>query len=61
MKSKIRNILLAAVLAFALWSFVIMVEQPESEKTYYDIPVSLQNEDVLTELSRCAHPARMPP
>lgn len=49
MKSKIRNILLAAVLAFALWSFVIMVEQPESEATYYDIPVSLQNEDVLTE------------
>lgn len=48
-KSKLLNILLAAALAFGLWCYVIMVEQPESEETYYDIPVALQNEDVLTE------------
>ena len=49
MKSKLFKILLSAVAAFALWCFVIMVEQPESEKTYYDIPVVLLNENVLTE------------
>lgn len=49
MKSKLLKILLSAVVAFSLWCFVIMVEQPESESTYYDIPVVLQNEDVLAE------------
>ena len=49
MKSKLLKILLSAAVAFALWCFVVMVEQPESEKTYYNIPVVLQNEDVLTE------------
>lgn len=49
MKSKFLRILLSAVVAFALWCFVIMVEQPESENTYYDIPVVLQYEDVLAE------------
>lgn len=49
MKSKLLKVLLAAAVAFALWCFVIMVEQPESEKTYYNIPVVLLNEDVLTE------------
>lgn len=49
MKSKFMNILLAAALAFSMWCFVVLVEQPESEETYYDIPVSLQNEDILTE------------
>lgn len=49
MKNKILSILLAAVLAFGLWLYVITVEQPESEKTYYDIPVVLQNESILAE------------
>lgn len=49
MKSKLLKVLLSVVVAFALWCFVIMVEQPESEETYYDIPVVLLNEDVLTE------------
>ena len=49
MKSKFLRILLSAVVAFALWCFVIMVEQPESENTYYDIPVVLLNENVLAE------------
>ncbi len=49
MKNKIASILLAAVMAFGLWLYVITVEQPESNKTYYDIPVVLQNENVLAE------------
>lgn len=49
MKNKILTILLSAVIAFGLWGYVITVEQPESEKTYYDIPVVLQNESILTE------------
>ena len=49
MKNKIFSILLAMVMAFALWIYVITVEQPESEETYYDIPVVLQNENVLAE------------
>ena len=49
MQSKFLKVLLSVVVAFALWCFVIMVEQPESENTYYNIPVVLLNEDVLTE------------
>lgn len=49
MKNKILSILLAAVIAFGLWVYVITVEQPESEETYYNIPVVLQNESILAE------------
>lgn len=49
MKSKLVTFLLALLFAIGLWVFVVTVEQPESESTYYDIPVSYQNEDVLAE------------
>jgi len=49
MKTKILTILLSVAIAFGLWMYVIMVVQPESEKTYYDIPVVLQNESILAE------------
>lgn len=49
MKSKLLTILLSVAIAFGLWLYVITIEQPESEKTYYDIPVVLQNEDILAE------------
>lgn len=49
MKSKLVTFLLALLFAIGLWVFVVTVEQPESENTYYDIPVSYQNEDVLAE------------
>ena len=49
MKSKILSILLSFAIAVGLWMYVITVEQPESEKTYYDIPVILQNESILAE------------
>ena len=47
-KSKIWNITLAVVIAFALWLYVISVVSPESDETFYDIPVSYQN-DILEE------------
>ena len=49
MKSKVLTLLLSAVVAFGLWFYVITVVSPESEKTYYDIPVVLQNKEFLAE------------
>ena len=49
MQKKVLAILLSAVVAFGLWLYVITVVSPESEKTFYDIPVVLQNKNLLTE------------
>ena len=49
MKSKVLAFLLATVVAFGLWLYVITVVNPESEKTYYEIPVVLQNKEILAE------------
>lgn len=49
MKNKFLSVLLAAAVAFGLWLYVITVVSPESEKTYYDIPVVLQNKEILTQ------------
>lgn len=49
MKSKFMTILLSVAVALSLWLYVITIEQPESEETYYDIPVVLQNESILAE------------
>lgn len=49
MKNKLLTILLSLAIAVGLWTYVITVVQPESEETYYDIPVVLQNEGVLAE------------
>ena len=49
MKKKALAFLLSAVVAFGLWLYVITVVSPESEKTYYDIPVVMQNKNILTE------------
>jgi len=49
MKNKVLSILLSAVVAFGLWVYVITVVSPESEKVYYDIPVVLQNKEILAE------------
>lgn len=51
MKNKFLAIILSAVVAFGLWLYVITVVSPESEKTYYDIPVVLQNKEILAERS----------
>lgn len=47
-QSKIWRIALSAVIAFALWMYVVSTVSPEYEETFYDIPVSYQN-DVLEE------------
>lgn len=49
MKSKVLSILLSAVVSFALFIYVITVVSPESEQTYYDIPIVMQNKDILAE------------
>ena len=49
MKNKILAMAFSLVVAFGLWLFVITVVSPESEKTYFDIPVVLQNKEVLTQ------------
>lgn len=49
MKNKFLAIAFSIVVAFCMWLFVITVVSPESEKTYFDIPVVLQNKDVLTQ------------
>lgn len=39
MKSKFLSVLLSLAIAFGLWLYVITVVDPESEGSYYDIPV----------------------
>ncbi len=48
MQNKMLRVALALVISFALWLYVISVVTPEAEETFYDIPVSYQN-DVLEE------------
>lgn len=49
MKSKILTALLAALIAVCLWGYVITVERPESEKTFYKVPVVMEGENVLRD------------
>lgn len=49
MKSKVLHALLSVAIAFALWVYVITVVSPESEETFYNVPVVLNNETVLNE------------
>ena len=44
MKNKLITLLLAVLFSCGLWLFVVTVEQPESENTYYDIPIIYQND-----------------
>jgi len=48
-KNKILLLLLSIVIAFAMWMYVITVVSPESEATFYNIPVVLQGEAVLED------------
>lgn len=47
LKNKFVMIILSAVVAFALWAYVVTVITPEYETTIYDIPVKLEGEDLL--------------
>lgn len=49
MKNKAIYALLAAVIAFGLWLYVITVVDPEAEQTFYDVPVAMSNESVLKD------------
>jgi len=49
MKNKIIYGLLSVVIAFGLWLYVVTVISPESEATFYNVPVVLENESVLKE------------
>lgn len=49
MRKKILHALLALVVSFGLWLYVITVENPNSENTFYNIPVVLDNESVLND------------
>lgn len=49
MKNRIITILLSVFLSIGLWTYVITVERPESENTFYNVPVVLEGEDVLKE------------
>ncbi len=49
MKRKIAYALLSLVVAFGLWLYVITNVSPDSENTYYNIPVVLTNETVLND------------
>lgn len=47
MKKKFWYIPLSVVIAVGLWLYVVTVVNPEYEDTFYNIPVVLENEDVL--------------
>lgn len=49
MKNKTTTLLLSALIAFGLWLYVITVENPNQVNTYYNIPVVLEGESVLTD------------
>ena len=49
MKNKFLTALLAAAIAITLWAYVITVERPESENTFYNVPVVLEGENVLQD------------
>ncbi len=49
MKNKTTTLLLSALIAFGMWLYVITVENPNQVNTYYNIPVVLEGESVLTD------------
>ena len=49
MKQRLTHLLLSILIAFGLWIYVVTVISPESEATFYNIPVILNNESVLSD------------
>ena len=49
MKNKILTILLSVGLAVALWLYVVTVVSPNSDKHYYNIPITIQSEIMLQD------------
>ena len=48
-KRKIAFLLLSIVMAFGLWLYVVTVVSPESEETFYDVPVMFRNQGQLQD------------
>lgn len=49
MTKKILYALLATIIAFGLWLYVVTMVNPEWEETFYHIPVVLENEEILVD------------
>ena len=49
MKNKLISVAISILIAFSLWSYVITEVSPNSEWTYYDVPVKLEGETLLKE------------
>lgn len=49
MKNKLGTLLLAFAISFGLWFYVVTAVNPESEETYYDIPIVMDGESVLND------------
>lgn len=49
MKNKLLTALLAALIAMGLWMYVITVERPETERTFYNVPVVMDGQNVLQD------------
>ena len=49
MKNKLVSIGISVLIAFGLWMYVITEVSPDSEWTYYDIPVKMEGETLLRE------------
>lgn len=49
MKNKLMSVALSILIAFGLWMYVITEVSPNSEWTYYDIPVKMEGETLLRE------------
>ena len=49
MKRKLIYLLLAVLISIGLWLYVVTVVNPEWEDTFYNIPVILENEEILHE------------
>lgn len=48
MKNKFTSIVLSIAIAFGLWLYVVTTVSPESEATFYNIPIAMEGETVLT-------------
>lgn len=48
-KKKLLYLLLSIVVAFAMWLYVVTVVSPESEDTFYNVPVVLKNQELLAD------------
>lgn len=48
-KNKLYSVVLSVLIAFGLWLYVINSISPESDATYYNIPVVMDGEQVLNE------------